>query len=476
MELIESDGRDSAESRFSAKEGMAAMRNENLPVVMMPRADGWFCSAWWSRLLARGLCRAGMLIHSTLFSIVSRARPAPHATDRPKHILLTGLFLSDRWMSAHIRPMALSASCDRVYVVPHRLLPPLEKVVYLYPPKWMNRLFGQAAARSVWFFWKAVILRPDIVGGFHLLCNGLLALLVARIIRARSLYFCVGGWSEIIGGGAHCDNRLFGMMETDDAYVERKLLSAVGQMDLIVTMGTRARDFFRARGVAGRIEVLPGGMDAGEFPLKKPKPEYDVIGVYRLSPVKRPDVFLRAIAELVAVKPDARAVIVGRGRLMDELIALRDRLGLADHVDFVGHQEDVPGWLARAKVFLLTSDSEGVALSAMEALTAGCPAVASNVGDLPDVIHDGENGFLVPRGEPREFARRLIQLLTDESTYERFARAAKRGAAAFSLATTIGRWDEILGGNCSRDHESASTTPPVSQGTRRRPPRALQPA
>lgn len=449
--------------------------------VEQPCADGLLNHGPVSRAVAHLVCRNLMRVFLGLVWLLSirrpRRKPAPV---RPQRVLVTGQFLSDRWLQAHVKPIALSAACERVFVVSHQPMAAMTNVEYVCPPGWLTRFVGQALGRYLWFVRQAIRLRPDVVAGFHLLCNGLLALLTARLIGARAMYFCVGGWSEVQGGGAHGENRLFGMMGTDDAIVERALVRAVRRFDTVITMGTLARDYLRSKGVQTSIEVLPGGIDPDEFGELNAAREFDLIGVFRLAPVKRVDVFLEAVKQLTRALPHVRAAIVGDGRLREELVGLRDRLGLQANVDFVGHQSDVPAWLNRARVFLLTSDSEGVALSVMEALTAGCPAVVSDVGDLKDAVVDGRNGFLVTRGDVGAFAERLARLLTDSSALARFSTEARQSARTFSVRTAVARWDRMLVGRPSIDGpggdggpEAASTNDRESAEPPSQPPRRV---
>lgn len=417
------------------------------------RANPLLGSGRASRWIAHKLCRAGMAVYHWLIGARNSgdSPSGPGVRDhrhgaRPQRILLTGQFVSDRWLAAHVRPLSRSEACERVYVVSARPMLAMDKVEYVCPPAWLVRLLGQAGARTVCLFRAARRLRPDVVGGFHLLCNGLFALLVARWVGAKAWYFCVGGWTEVQGGGARGENRLFGMMVDDDPVVERQLVRAVRRFDLVVTMGTRARDFLRSVGATNAIEVIPGGIDPNEFPTPLDPRPIDIVGVFRLVPVKRIDVWLRAIAELRKQLPTVRAVAVGDGRLLDDLLTLRRELGLDACVEFVGHQSDVPSWLSRSRVFLLTSDSEGVALSVMEALSGGCPVVVSDVGDLRDVTRDGENGYLVPRGDVAAFAERLGRLLSHSDSWQQYSRSALRGAAAYSVEATTRRWTAILRG------------------------------
>jgi glycosyltransferase involved in cell wall biosynthesis len=334
-------------------------------------------------------------------------------------------------------------------------VPPVEGVEAIYPPTWLRRCIGRVPARLLVFAWVAVRTRPHVIGAFHLLFNGLFASLLARCLGARSMYFCVGGPAEMLSGGIWSENRFFERLPSPDPTVERWLIEAVGTNDLVITMGTRAVEFFRKHGVTTAIHVVPGGIDPKRFDGSGKVATYDAILVGRLARIKRIDLFIRAIDRLSRTRPDVRALIVGDGALAGELKALVVELGLTERVIFAGHQQDVAPWLRQSKVFVLTSDSEGLALSLMEAMMCGLPAVVSDVGDLGDLVADGVNGYLVPSREADAFAARLSTVLSDPSTYSSFASAARDSARRFETAETIRLWDRVLPMDAAEVTESA---------------------
>lgn len=374
-------------------------------------------------------------------------RPRDRRRADDLEILLTGTFYSDNWVNAHIRPLAASRRCGRLYVVSTHPIQPTPKVVAVYPPGWLVAIVGRVPARLLVFCWMAVRRRPDIIGGFHLLVNGMVAAVVARFVGARSMYFCVGGPAEVVDGGIRAENRLFGRMETPDHHVERGLLRIVSEFDIIITMGARAASFLQGRGTTVPVYVVPGGIDAGQFSLQAEPVTADLILVGRLVEVKRIDVFLEAVSLVARRMPDVTVVVVGDGVLRDELTDRARRLRVDGRVRFVGQQSDVGQWLRRSRLFVLTSDSEGLALSLMEAMTCGLPAVVSNVGDLADLVQDGVNGYLVERRSPEAFADRIIELLADSEKRVAFSRAALRAAKGLRVSAITVRWDAILAGS-----------------------------
>jgi L-malate glycosyltransferase len=365
-------------------------------------------------------------------------------------VLLTGTFHSTNWIAAHLAPLAAAKACAAVTVVSLKAVPVLPKVDVRRPPGWLVHSCGEVPSRLMTFCWVALRERPCFVGGFHLLVNGLVAALVGRLAGARSIYFCVGGPAEVLGGGVGAENRLFEKMETPDAVVERRLVGAVGAFDVVVTMGTSAARFFRERGVRAPIHVVAGGIDARRFGTCSNAPVEDLVVVGRLAPIKRIDLFLAAMATALRSLPGLSAVVVGDGVLRPDLEKRAQELGLEGRIRFVGHQVDVGPWLARVRTLVLSSDSEGLPLSVMEAMIAGVPVVASKVGDLPDLVEDGVNGFLVEERTPEAFSKKIVEILSDDGLRARFSEAARRAAQRYTIDAAARKWEVILAGGARR--------------------------
>jgi len=397
------------------------------------------------RALVHVTLRAAMLVYVGLLAAARRlARPRRRSPDGRYRFLLTGTFHSENWVAALLRPLALSTRCASITVVATRHVPAIDKVHAVAPPAWLVRALGVVPARLAAFAWLALTTRPDFVGGFHLLLNGLLAVLLAPLAGARSLYFCVGGPAEVVDGGVLGENRLFEKLETPDRRVERRLLQAAAACDLIVTRGRGAEEFFTRRGVRTAVQVRSVTFEGHANPRPGPGHASDLVFVGRLAPIKRVDLFLEAVALVKNPLPHVRATIVGDGVLRGSLERRAQALGLARHVVFAGYQQDVRPWLAAARVFVLTSDSEGLSQALIEAMLHGLPAVVSRVGDLGDAVEHGVNGYLVAERTPRAFAERIVELLGDPEKLARFGAAARTVAQQFDVGIAARRWDAII--------------------------------
>jgi len=323
-------------------------------------------------------------------------------------------------------------------------VPLLANVEPIYPPAWLMKIVGVTRARLLTFVYAAIRKSPHVVGGFHIMVNGIVAAIAGRLAGARSIYFCVGGSAEICDGGVHNELGLLANMETVDAVVEKRLIKIASTFDTIITMGTKAVSFFRDKGIDTDFYVVSGGIDPIRFQPAEEATLYDLIWTSRLVEVKRMDIFLQAVKNVAEKIPDVRAVIVGDGKLNEELRQLVCDLGIDRNVSFAGHQDDIENWLRKSKVFVLTSDSEGLSLSMIEAMMCGLPAVVSNVGDLADLVEDGINGFLVPRRSPEQFAARMVELLSNAQKLAALSKAARYSALRHTTEATTAKWDNII--------------------------------
>ena len=196
---------------------------------------------------------------------------------------------------------------------------------------------------------------------------------------------------------------------------------------------------------ATHLRVIPCGVDTARLRPngERASPPW-IVCVARLAPVKNHGLLLEACAALRARGLEFRCLLVGEGRTREELQAARARLGLEAEVDLVGAatQRRVVSLWRRAAVAALSSSSEGMPVSLMEAAACGVPAVATSVGGVPELVEDGVTGLLVPPGDAAALAAALERLLRDPALAARLGAAARRKVEErFSL---VGQVDQLL--------------------------------
>lgn len=156
-----------------------------------------------------------------------------------------------------------------------------------------------------------------------------------------------------------------------------------------------------------------------------------IVMVARCAEQKDHSLLLRAFARIT--KP-AKLVFVGGGPKLTALKAEANELNIANRVEFLGDRFDIAEILSNSHVFALASKWEGFPLSILEAMRAGLPVIASNVGGVSEAVTDGNTGFLVERGDVSAFRTRLHSLLDDPSLRRQMGAAGRqRYENAFTL-------------------------------------------
>ncbi|QDV82897.1 Putative glycosyltransferase EpsD [Stieleria magnilauensis] len=207
----------------------------------------------------------------------------------------------------------------------------------------------------------------------------------------------------------------------------------IGQSDRCIAVGEQVKSaLIRNEGLpADRIDVIYNGIDLEAFTpsallrkqfrdeLRLRDFEIAVVQVARLHPLKDHATALRAFT-LLDSDPQIRLFIVGDGDQRPQLESIVDKFKLNRRVTFLGERTDVGGLLNAADLFLLTSISEGIPLTLIEAMATSIACVATRVGGVPEVVVDGETGTLVEAGNASGIAHAIRRLANDSELRRQF--------------------------------------------------------
>ena len=202
-----------------------------------------------------------------------------------------------------------------------------------------------------------------------------------------------------------------------------------------------------------KILVIPSGLNIDKYSrdvsgMKKVQKNDSlfVIGVVaRLNYIKGHVFLIRALKEVKAVFPNFQCRLIGDGEYKPVINELVQKLGLSEHVQFMGFRRDIPEQLKQLDVFVLPSLSEGLPMVILEAMAASVPIVASSVGGIPEVIKNNVNGILVKPGDSESLARGIQSLFASREKREKLAREARNFVEKkFSITTLIKSFEEIF--------------------------------
>jgi glycosyltransferase involved in cell wall biosynthesis len=178
-----------------------------------------------------------------------------------------------------------------------------------------------------------------------------------------------------------------------------------------------------------------------ELHLAPGTPLYGTAAVMR--PQKALEVLIEAHAHVVAALPAAHLIIAGDGECREAVERRIEQLGLSASVHLLGRRTDVDAIVAAFDVAAMSSDFEGTPLFALECLANRTPLVATAVGGLPDLLHHGTTGMLVPPRDPAALGQAILDLLREPGRRQAIASAAQGRLDEYRLEAIAGRFGDL---------------------------------
>jgi glycosyltransferase involved in cell wall biosynthesis/uncharacterized membrane protein len=257
--------------------------------------------------------------------------------------------------------------------------------------------------------------RPDIAHA-NSSKAGILGRLAALLARVPIRVFTAHGWAFAAYRG------LAGRLYLWGDRLVRPLTT------LVICVAERERELgVRARTCTPkRTAVVRNAVDVSSFAESRHAGEPpQLIAVSRFA---YPKDFVTLVEALAAVDVDYRAVFVGDGPERPAVVGELRRRGLSARVELLGERNDVPELLASSDLFVLSSRSEGLPVSVLEAMAASLPVVATDVGGVGELVVHGTTGLLVPPGDAGTLGKALERLLRERNLRRRLGTAARRRA------------------------------------------------
>ncbi|MEO1672954.1 MAG: glycosyltransferase family 4 protein [Cyanobacteria bacterium J06631_2] len=189
-------------------------------------------------------------------------------------------------------------------------------------------------------------------------------------------------------------------------------------------------------------------MDGGTVDQLPPEVDHHqnwLVSMGRLTKQKRFDLLLHAFSQIATQHPNWQLLILGKGELKDELLAMRDDLGLSDRVVFTGALNNPFSVLKQAKLFVMASDNEGFPMAHGEALACGLPVVCTDCPSGPrEMIRHDIDGLLVPNRDVSALANAMESLMADEPKRRSLAARAPEISERFGLEAIVAEWKTLI--------------------------------
>jgi glycosyltransferase involved in cell wall biosynthesis len=216
---------------------------------------------------------------------------------------------------------------------------------------------------------------------------------------------------------------------------------AIAKFDHIIVCSPAMKKLICEKGNP-RIDIIPNGIQIGfqnllfAHGIVINRPALFFIG--RLEKVKGVEILIYSIPKVLSQFPDTHLYIAGSGSLNNSLLQLTKDLGIRDHITFLGWISDSEkySYFKSIDICVVPSMCESFGIVILEAMALGKPVIASNVGGIPDIIENEQNGLLFERGSVDELSEKIVRLLRDKDLYKKISFNSKRKANQFG-------WDEV---------------------------------
>ena len=274
--------------------------------------------------------------------------------------------------------------------------------------------------------------RPDLVH-CHSSKAGILGRLAAHSLGINTV-FTAHGWS--FAEGTPLSRKLIGL-------VPERLLAY--WTNCIITVSDTDRDLaIRYRiGRPEKIVTIHNGI-ADQPQLMVNKDSDEPVTLIMVARFAAPKYYAQLIDAAATIKANFRLRLVGDGPLLEPMKKRAEALNISDIVEFLGSRDDVDSLLADSDIFILVTDWEGFPISILEAMRAGLPVIACDVGGVREAITDRSNGRLVPRGEIAGLKLAMQELISDKTLRrEMGAQARQRFEQLFTTNIMLKRIDAI---------------------------------
>ncbi len=235
------------------------------------------------------------------------------------------------------------------------------------------------------------------------------------------------------------------------SFLRRSDYATVPTEQVLTDCIPKSKLFFRVP-----IEALSNGIDLSRFAPGRVNKEiyarYDInpdkptiLYIGRVDPEKSLDILMKAFIKVVKKVPEAQLVIVGDGTMRPKLEKMAEDAGIRESVVFTGRVigNDLPQLYRTGDVFAITSKTETQSIVLLEAMATGLPAVAVKAGAVPELVHNGENGYLCEADDVDGVAKGLTKILEDDELRAEMSKKSQEMIRKHDISHTLTRIEEI---------------------------------
>jgi len=275
--------------------------------------------------------------------------------------------------------------------------------------------------------------RADIYIGIYEVPHGIMAILGAYFNKSPSVVSVIGNPKFKI--------RNKGIRKHITNYIYKKATA-------VTVTGTESKDYLISEKSMPpeKVFVLPNAIPMDVFYKMDSKKKYDLVTLGRLSPEKGLYKMMDVVEFIRKKMPEIKLGIAGKGPMLEELKQQIKERGLEENIELIGYVEDAAEFLNEGKLFITTSFTEGMPRTVIQSMACETPAVATEVGDMKDLVTTGKTGYLIKAVDDiNEIAERTYNILSNDQLLSELATNCRAHILQnYSYEAGKKSWEDII--------------------------------
>lgn len=338
---------------------------------------------------------------------------------------------TDKKLISKISPILDSSLVKQVYLVRNIPLEYSHPKLKQYPPLHIFRkiVFLREINRVLNGIYLLLTKKIDILLGIHFLMHGVYTYYLSEIFKKKHIFLFI---------------------ESPQKYrKDRMLLRMLSKAWAIGVRGNNSMRYLIEKGIPKeKFFIPPNEFDIPDIKIEEEKKVYDLIYIGNFVDEKDLPLWVNVIKEVKEKMPGIKSVMLGDGVRFNMIKEMVKENNLEGNIDMVGRKKDVYKYINQSKILLMTSKSEGLPMTVVEAMSLGVPSVLPDVGDITDLVEDGKNGILIDSRNPIDYANAIINILENEEILNRLGKESIVSIKKMSENTThsklIELWNTVL--------------------------------
>lgn len=337
-------------------------------------------------------------------------------------------------LQAKFIPLSKISKIERIFVLRKEIGPPIDKVSYLILPRLCNYKLFNLIITPILLTFYSIKYRVDLITAYHFVPHALFAYLASILSKKPFIFIQTGGNCQI---------------QYKKNLVWRWIIKIVlKKAKYILVPGEQAKQFWTNQFPLfyAKIAILHSSINIEKFkPDLSIEKSIDILYVGALRPRKQVDKIIVAFSSIFNENHDICLGIIGEGYLEGYLKNMVNKLNLTRNVVFYGYQYEVLPYLQKSKIFIMTSQMEGLPVALMEAMSCGLIAIAPNVDNIPTVLIDGQTGYILEDTNDETIVQKIRHAIINYSKDQSVRNNAREIIIdKYSYSSAIEKWSKIL--------------------------------